>query len=127
MGLSPSKIALLARLNNQAQLEHDAAKDLATKKGRPAPPAPALLTDNDIEFPKWVGKGWKASGKRQGHQEPTESQLAGSKEELDILLTQGWSVKPETQSKAETPSIKPTKAEASSVKPETKPETKFTK
>lgn len=91
---TPEKQFLLHRLNTEADAAHQDAAKKAERAGKPHPPAPAPLTLESLEFPKWVHKGWKESGKAEGHHEAAESKLAHNEEELKALVAKGFSESP---------------------------------
>lgn len=85
MGLTQTKEFHLARMNNEAQAKHSEETEKNRKLGKAAPPPFVPLTAEQIEWPKWVHKGWKATGKTPGHFEPAESKLVHSEEQLKEL------------------------------------------
>lgn len=93
MTLPTSKEATLTKLNERARSEHAAETEKSARAGRPAPPEPTPLKAEQIEFPKWVHKGWKASSKGGNHETPSESRLVQSAEELKALGSE-WSEEP---------------------------------
>lgn len=93
MSLSQSKESVLFKLNERIHAEHAAEAERLARAGRQVPAEPAPLKPEQIEFPKWVYKGWKNSAKGRGHQEPAESKLVHSEEELEAL-GDGWSEEP---------------------------------
>lgn len=55
--LTPDKDAVLTRLNEDAQREHTKAVEKAFRQGKVAPAAPAPLTPEQVEYPKWLYSG----------------------------------------------------------------------
>lgn len=101
MGLTPTKEMVLLKLNEAATHAHQEATEKAQRLGRQPPPAPVPVTAEQIEYPKWVHKGWKVASKVPGHHKPEESELAKDAEHLKALLAEGWTEEPPKPVKAE--------------------------
>ena len=104
MSLTSEKEALLHHLNQKAVQEHATAHEKAVQTGRQLPPAPVKLVAAEVEFPKWLDKGWKTSDKAKDCFEPAESKLAEDAETVADLLSKGWTEAPpkkETKAKVE--------------------------
>lgn len=96
MGLTQSKEYLLVKMNQAAEAEHKEASTKAVRLGKAAPAAPVPLQPVDLEYPKYLHKGWKATAKGGGHFEPAESRLVKSKAEHDELGAE-WTDAPPKQ------------------------------
>lgn len=99
MSLTPSKEELLLRLNSKAVADHQDATDKAFSQGKAAPPPPVPLKPEEIEFPKWLHKDWKANSQNEGFWVPGESKLAKNAEHMAELQKDGFSDAPPTASK----------------------------
>lgn len=100
MALTASQEMVLQRLNDMQLAIHEEAKKKADLKGQPHPPAPAPIRPEQVEFPKYLHKGWKETDKAPGHYEPEVSKLAHSPEQEKELIAKGFSHAPPSKKEA---------------------------
>jgi len=106
--MTPEKELLLSKMNQESEAEHKEATRKAERMGKALPAAPAPLKPEQIEFPKWVHKGWEETENAPGHHEAAESKLAHNAEELAALVAKGFTETP-VKSVAAKPEVAPLK------------------
>lgn len=95
MALTSSQEAVHERLNEQITQRYEAAKRDADAKGLKHPPAPVLLTAQQIEFPKYLFKEWKKSEKSTEHYVASQKRLVHNAEEEAVARKEGFSDSPD--------------------------------